>query len=119
MFLSDQAPDDTFDVLAASDMCVDLVLTGNVRPQFHQVEQIVDDFSLELGGSANIFASQLVKLGARVGVIGWVGKDVFGEFCLSRINDLGIYASRIGVHPGLKTGLGVALAEREDRAILT
>lgn len=117
--MSDQAQNDTFDVLTASDMCVDLVLTGNVRPQFHQVEQIVDDFSLELGGSANIFASQLAKLGARVGAIGCVGKDAFGEFCLSRINDLGIDASRIGVHPGLKTGLGVALAEREDRAILT
>jgi sugar/nucleoside kinase (ribokinase family) len=107
------------DVLSVSDMCVDLVLTGNVRPQFGQVEQIIANYALELGGSANIFASQLVKLGARVGLIGWIGDDAFGEFCLQRLNTLAIDTSRVRVHSVLKTGLGVALAEIEDRAILT
>jgi hypothetical protein len=40
--------------MTVSDMCIDLVVTGNVRPEFHQVEQIVGDYALELGGSANI-----------------------------------------------------------------
>jgi len=107
------------DVLSVSDMCVDLVLTGNVRPHFGQVEQTIADYILELGGSANIFASQLAKLGGRVGLIGWVGDDAFGRFCLQRLNTLAIDTSRVRVHSLLKTGLGVALAESEDRAILT
>jgi ribokinase len=107
------------DVLTVSDMCVDLVLTGNVRPQFGQVEQLIANYLIELGGSANIFASQLGKLGTPVGIIGWVGHDPLGEFCLARLKTLAIDTSRVKVHARLQTGLGVALAESEDRAILT
>ena len=107
------------DVLTVSDMCVDLVLAGNIRPQFHQIEQIIGNYFVELGGSANIFATQLAKLGARVGVIGWVGSDAFGQFVIEKLRSLGVDASHVKTHPTLKTGLGVALTEPEDRAILT
>jgi ribokinase len=106
-------------VLMVSDMCADLVVTGNVRPQFHQVEQVVGDYSLELGGSANIFASQMVKLGARVGVIGYVGQDIFGEFALRELQQIGVDITRVKKHPSNLTGIGIALAEEDDRAILT
>jgi ribokinase len=100
-------------------MCVDLVVSGNVRPQFHQVEQIVDNYSIELGGSANIFASQMAKLGERVGVIGYVGCDSFGEFALQELGKLGVDTTYVQRHPSLKTGLGIALTEPTDRAMLT
>jgi len=107
------------DVLVASDMCIDLMLSGNVRPQFHQVEQLIGDYQLELGGSANIFAGQLAKLGAAVGVIGTLGADCLGEFALKRLGELGIDIGRVRVDPSVRTGLGVALIEADDRAILT
>ena len=109
----------TLDVLAVSDMCVDVVLKGNVRPQFHQVEQIIGDCSIELGGSANIFATQLAKLGARVGVLGWRGRDAFGQFVLRELQVSGVDATWVQLHPSLKTGIGFALTEPDDRAILT
>jgi sugar/nucleoside kinase (ribokinase family) len=107
------------DVLLASDMCVDLLLTGNVRPRFRQVEQVVDDYALELGGSANIFAAQSRKLGAHVGVVGTVGPDLFGEFAVRRLGGLGVDTTRVRVDRRCRTGLGVALVEPDDRAILT
>ena len=107
------------DALTVADMCVDLILTGDVRPRFNQIEQLIENYELELGGSANIFASQLAKLGARVGVIGCVGQDVLGDFVLQKLQAIGVETSRVGRHPQLKTGLGVALAEPQDRAILT
>jgi sugar/nucleoside kinase (ribokinase family) len=107
------------DVLTVADMCVDLMLAGNVRPQFHQVEQIIGDYFVELGGSANIFATQMAKLEVRVGVIGWVGGDAFGPFLIEKLRAAGVDVSRVRTHPTLKTGLGVALTEPEDRAILT
>lgn len=110
---------ETLDILCVADMCVDLVVTGNVRPQFHQAEQLVDDYSIELGGSANIFVSQFVKLGGRAGVVGWVGQDAFGQFILEKLHTVGVDISRVGQDPQLKTGLGIALAEPDDRAILT
>ncbi len=112
-------PSQPLDVLVAADMCVDLILTGNVRPQFRQVEQIVNDYVLELGGSANIFASQMVKLGARAGVIGKLGQDYFGELALRRLTELGVDTSRVRCCAGSRTGLGVALVESDDRSILT
>ncbi len=106
-------------VLTVSDMCVDLVVSGNVRPEFHQVEQIVGDYAIELGGSANIFASQLAKLGERVGVIGYVGCDNFGEFALQELRGAGVDTTYVKRHSSVKTGLGIALTEPGDRAILT
>lgn len=107
------------DVLSVSDMCVDLILQGNVRPQFGQVEQIIENYVLELGGSANIFISQMAKLGAKAGVIGWVGKDSFGEFVTSTLKNIGVDLRYLKWHPTTKTGIGVALTEKQDRAILT
>ncbi len=106
------------DVLSVADMCVDLVLAGNVRPRFRQFEQIIGGYHLEVGGSANIFASQFAKLGGRAGVIGRVGEDVFGDFVLERLRACGVDTSRVA-RSAVKTGLGVALAEPDDRAILT
>jgi len=119
MFTASKTPVDRLEVLTVSDMCVDLVLTGNVHPQFHQIEQIVDNYALEIGGSANIFASQLAKLGARVGVVGRIGEDAFGEFALCRLQASGVDTSRVKHDSTSKTGVGVALAEPDDRAILT
>jgi ribokinase len=106
-------------VLTVSDMCVDLVITGNVRPEFKQVEKIVGDYAIELGGSANIFASQMAKLGERVGVVGYVGHDGFGELALKELQELGVDTTYVRRHRSAKTGLGVHLAEPGDRAMLT
>ena len=108
-----------YEVMTLVDICVDMILTGNVRPRFHQVEQIVGDLSLQLGGSAAIFASQMTKLGTRTAALGWLGADAFGDFALAEIQKTGVDVSRLKRHATMKTGVGVALSEIEDRAILT
>ncbi len=107
------------DVGCVSDMCVDLILRGNVRPRFRQIEQLIGDYLLEVGGSSNIFASQFVKLGGTCSVIGAVGKDPFGIFLLDALARTGVDIARVRSDPRIKTGLGTALVEGEDRAILT
>jgi sugar/nucleoside kinase (ribokinase family) len=109
----------SLDVLCVADICVDLVLTGNVRPRFRQVEQLIDDYAVELGGSGSIFATQFVKLGGKAGVIGRVGDDPFGRFVLGKLTSLGVDTGRVRTDGTVKTGIGVALAEPDDRAILT
>ncbi len=107
------------DVLAISDFCVDLILYGDVRPRFGQVEQLIGGYALEVGGSANIFASQFARLGGRAGLAGWSGQDALGAFARERLAGLGVDLQHLRPHPGERTGLGVALAEPDDRAILT
>jgi ribokinase len=108
-----------FEVMTLADVCIDLILTGDVRPRFHQVEQFIDDFSLQLGGSAAIFASQMVRLGVSAAMLGWLGADIFGNFVHAELEKSGIDTTRIKRHPTVKTCLGLALSETHDRAILT
>jgi len=108
-----------FEVMTLADACVDLIVTGDVRPRFHQVEQFVDDLSLQLGGSGAIFASQLARLGASAALVGWVGADLFGDFVLSELGKSGVDVTRMKKHSTVKTCIGLALSATNDRAILT
>jgi sugar/nucleoside kinase (ribokinase family) len=109
-----------YDLLTFGDMCVDLIVTGDdLVPQFGQFEKLVGNYELEMGGSCNIFACQAAKLGLRVGIIGRVGEDDFGRLVLERLVESGVDTRHVKVDPGLKTGLGIALCQGNDRAILT
>jgi sugar/nucleoside kinase (ribokinase family) len=109
-----------YDIITALDLCVDfLVDLGGVTPEFGQKEQWVNDYTLELGGSAVIFASQAAKLGLNTGGIGKVGADIFGSFILDKLQEIGINKEHVLVDKSIKTGVGVALCQPNDRAILT
>lgn len=116
---SSAVPRPPFLVATVADMCVDLILHGDVRPRFHQQEQIVQSYSLELGGSANIFACQMAKLGVPTAVLGCVGADPFGDLVLQRLTQAGVHLSLVRRSSSFPTGLGVHLSAPDDRAILT
>jgi sugar/nucleoside kinase (ribokinase family) len=111
-------------VITFGDMCVDLIVSGeDVTPRFGQVEKLVDDYTIEMGGSCCLFACQAARLGLRVGILGRVGADDFGRLVLRRLEAFGVDTQHVIVDPTLKTGLGIALcqggARPSDRAILT
>jgi sugar/nucleoside kinase (ribokinase family) len=109
-----------YDVITFGDLCVDLIVAGgDIVPRFGQVEQIVDRYELEMGGSCSIFACQAAKLGLRVGILGRVGDDDFGRLIVRRLDESGVDTRHVAIDPGLKTGLGIALCKDDDRAILT
>ena len=109
-----------YDVITFGDMCVDLIVSGDdVVPRFGQVEKLVDDYALDMGGSCCLFACQAAKLGLRVGILGRVGDDDFGRLIRCRLDECGVDTQHVIVDPKLKTGLGIALCRDDDRAILT
>ena len=91
----------------------------DVTPEFGQVEKLVDDYALEMGGSCSLFACQAAKLGLRVGILGSVGDDEFGRLIVRRLDESGVDTRLVSVDPRVKTGVGVALCRDGDRAILT
>lgn len=112
--------DPKYDVITFGDLGVDLIITGqDVAPEFGQVEKLVDDYTLEMGGSCSIFACQAAKLGLRTAILGCVGDDDFGRLILRRMAESGVDISHVRVDPDLKTGMGIALCPPGDRAILT
>jgi sugar/nucleoside kinase (ribokinase family) len=108
-----------YDVVVVGELNPDLILSGDVLPEFNQVEKLVDQAILTIGSSAAIFACGAAKLGLRVAFIGKVGDDLFGEFMCSSLGEYGIDTSSIVVDNELPTGISVILSKGNDRAILT
>lgn len=107
------------DVVVVGELNADLILTGEVTPQFGQAEKLVDDATLTLGSSSAIFACGVARLGLRVAFIGKIGDDEFGRFVKSYLENRGVDTSGVVVDEQIKTGLSVILSRGNDRAILT
>src|SRR5512145_395653 len=107
------------DLLVLGDANPDLVLTGDVVPEFGQIEKLVDGAHLVIGGSGAITACAAARLGLRTAFVGVVGDDLFGRFMLDALRERGVETSGSVVDPERATGLSVILSSRDDRAILT
>jgi len=108
-----------FDILVAGEINPDLILSGDVVPEFGQVEKLVDQATLAIGSSSAIFACGAARLGLRVAFIGICGGDVFGRFMLDEMSKRNVDIGNVIVRPNESTGLSVILTQASDRAILT
>jgi sugar/nucleoside kinase (ribokinase family) len=108
-----------FDLLVAGEINPDLILTGNVVPEFSQIEKLVDGVALTIGSSSAIFACGAARLGLHVAFIGVCGDDVFGRFMLDEMQKRNVDVSNVIIRPDGQTGLSVILNQNADRAILT
>lgn len=107
------------DILVAGEINPDLILSGDVRPEFGQVEKLVDDAALAMGSSSAIFACGAARLGLKVAFIGVCGDDVFGRFMLAEMQKRAVDVSDVLIRKAGQTGLSVILNLHTDRAILT
>jgi sugar/nucleoside kinase (ribokinase family) len=110
---------ETHDILVAGEINPDLILTGEVTPEFGQVEKLVDSASLTIGSSSAIFACGAARLGLKVAFIGVCGDDVFGRYMREEMQKRDVDVSRVIVRKDGQTGLSVILNQGTDRAILT
>ena len=108
-----------YDLLVAGEINPDLILSGNVIPEFGQVEKLVDTAALTIGSSSAIFACGAARLGLNVAFIGLCGDDVFGHFMLDEMSKRGVDVSHVIVRKDGQTGLSIILNNDIDRAILT
>jgi sugar/nucleoside kinase (ribokinase family) len=112
----------SFDILVPGEINPDLVLSGDVVPEFGQVEKLVDSAVLTIGSSSAIFACAAARLGLKVAFVGVCGDDLFGHFILEELSGRGVDISNVTVVPAGQTGLSVILnrtSGQGDRAILT
>jgi sugar/nucleoside kinase (ribokinase family) len=108
-----------FDIAVVGELNPDLILSGNITPEFGQVEKYIGQATLAIGSSSAIFACAAVRLGLRVAFQGKVGNDLFGEFMLQSLERYRIDINGIIVDKNLPTGISVILSKEQDRAILT
>lgn len=110
---------DMFDILIAGEINPDLILSGNVTPEFGQVEKLVDSAALTVGSSSVITACGAARLGLKVAFAGICGDDIFGRFMLEEMTKRGVDVSAVRIDPDRPTGLTVILNKGNDRAMLT
>jgi len=108
-----------YDVLIVGELNADILLRGDVTPEFGQVEKIIDDATIFAGGSSGIFAAAAAKMGLRVLFASRVGNDLLGRFLVDSLVEAGVDISHIVVDERIKTGVTVLLSRGENRAILT
>jgi sugar/nucleoside kinase (ribokinase family) len=108
-----------FDVLVVGEINPDLILSGDVLPEFGQVEKWIDAADLTIGSSSVILACGVAKLGLSVNFCGLCGNDVFGHFMLDAMRAHHINVSAVDVRPDDLTGISIILNRKIDRAILT
>jgi len=108
-----------FDVIVIGELNVDLIL--NKIDSFPEMgkEKLANKMDLVLGSSSAIFASNLSSLGAKIGYIGKIGNDIFGELILESLSAKNVNTDLIIVDEKLKTGATVVLNYDEDRAMVT
>src|SRR5512143_3673383 len=97
----------SFDILIPGEINADLILSGDVLPEFGQVEKLVDGAQLEIGSSSAIFACGATRLGLRVAFAGVCADDLFGCFMLEQMNRAGIDVANVIIRPEGQTGLSV------------
>ncbi|MBK9208300.1 MAG: carbohydrate kinase family protein [Anaerolineales bacterium] len=89
-----------FDILVAGEINPDLILRGDVNPEFNQVEKLIDTAALTVGSSSAIFACGAARLGLKVAFIGVCGDDVFGRFMLAEMQKRNVDVSNVIRPPG-------------------
>lgn len=107
------------DVVVVGELNVDLILDQiQGFPELGK-EKIARVMTLTLGSSSAIFASNLSSLGARVGFIGKLGEDVFGDLVISSLKARRVEVEQIIVQRESGTGATVAMNYDHQRAMLT
>lgn len=108
------------DLLVAGDVNPDvLVVDPDPTPVFGQVERIVREVRITMGGSSSIMACGAARLGLATAFCGVVGDDDAGRLTLGLLRDRGIDVAACRVDPTTPTAVTVVLARPDDRAILT
>ena len=107
------------DIVVVGELNVDLILDRLQGFPALGKEKLADAMTLTMGSSSAIFASNASALGTRVGFLGKVGEDSFGDLVLSSLQKRGVDISHIIRQKTFGTGATVIMNLPEDRAMLT
>lgn len=108
-----------YDILVIGELNVDIILNDIASFPEMGKEKIAKDMSVVLGSSSAILASNLSSLGAKVGFVGTIGNDSFGDLTLKTLKGKGVDTSLIIRKDDMATGATVVMSFQNDRANVT
>lgn len=106
-------------ILVIGELNVDLIVSGlDAFPALGQ-EIVADVLTTVMGSSSAICAAGLARLGAKVDFVGKVGTDYYGDFIVDELRRLGVGTAYLIRDKVVPTGVTIALAYPQDRALVT
>jgi len=106
-------------ILVIGELNADIVVTGLRSEPEMGAEILAEDCELTLGSASAIFAAGMAKLGHEVTFVSQVGRDYFGEFCITALKQLGLSIKHVARNANEKTGVTIAFSGTQDRALVT
>lgn len=107
------------DVVVVGELNVDLILQDiSSFPEMGK-EKLAQDMVLTMGSASAILASNLARLGVRVGFAGKLGRDQFAEVVLSTLVERGVDTGGIEQDADSRTGITVSLTFPDNYAMVT
>src|SRR6187455_166763 len=80
---------------------------------------IADELPLSIGGNAANVSMNLARLGVRVGAVGCVGRDPFGQFAIDTLHGGGVDVRGVRVLDGVPTAATLIVnVKGEDRRFI-
>ncbi len=105
-------------------LCVGIVVADHVCEPIDHIPSpgelvLTGKMSLSIGGCASNVAVDLAKLGRRAGIVGRVGRDVFGQFVRETLTNAGVDCGHLVESPSADTsGSFVINVRGEDRRFI-
>jgi len=109
----------SLDVVVVGELNADLILQD--IPSLPQMgkEILAKNMTLTMGSASAILATNIARLGLKVGFSGKLGDDHFGELVLETLKNRGVDVEGIQESPNVQTGVTVVLSYPEDYAMVT
>lgn len=108
-----------FDIVVVGELNVDMILQDiSSFPEMGK-EKIAKNMILTMGSASAIFASNVARLGAKVGFAGKLGRDYFAEIVLSTLKERGVDCGGIDQDENTQTGITVSLTFPHNYAMVT
>jgi len=106
-------------VAVVGDLNLDIIVFFDKIPEYDE-EKEVNKIITSGGGVGGNISYTLAKLGSPVSLISTVGNDIIGKSLLKELVEQGVNTDYINILPNEKTGVCIALVEKnKDRRLLT
>lgn len=107
------------DIVVVGELNVDLILQDiSSFPEIGK-EKLAKNMVLTMGSASAILASNVARLGTKVGFVGKLGRDQFAEIVMSTLRENNVDCSGITLDDGVQTGVTVALTFPDNYAMIT
>lgn len=107
------------DIVVVGELNVDLILQDiSSFPEIGK-EKLAKNMVLTIGSASAILASNVARLGIKVGFVGKLGRDHFAEIVMSTLRENNVDCHGIILDDSVQTGVTVALTFPDNYAMVT